>query len=729
MFFDVLVRVFFTVGMICLGFLPRLTGQEIFVNSNNELYRLNLQTCGEQLVTSLATVYTDISFHPNGNLYGIDLSGRIDLIDRGSGVGTQRALFPEDGYTALTISATGELFAMTFDGKVYSHRLNSGMYTNYGSAPAGASGDLAFYQGELYAAVTGNRIMRVDLNDPMGSEIVVNQNVEGQIFGIVSFANDCDDLIVYAIATREETNGLFSRLLRIDFDAGSYTEVCDYELNVLGGASAFDFFGSAPISLDSVNVRWVDCAEQGRVEVFASGGVGDFVYNLEDFPDQASGLFTGVPSGIHQVLIRDENDCQITREVELINPDGPGITDIQVEDGNCDATQKIVVIIADGLAPFSYSVDNGRTYRDGNRFSGLAAGDYRIRVRDAEGCVTFRRFEFDPGAVQIDILAGITINVEPACVIADNIVSVNHTDPALILRYSLDGTDFREEGVFTAVAPGTYDLFILEESGCVNSASGVVVIPEPLTAPSVMVTATSCGAANGTISVNETAGGRENLGYAIGDRNFTSSRIRTDLPAGEYPVTVEDELGCREAVTVSIAASATLRYRDFVATGGDCEAGGGSITFGFEEPDVAVTVNGEAVGNQTAFTGLTDAVYLITAVTPEGCRADTTINFPPQPCPIYLPTAFSPNGDGINDIFAAFPHPGTDATIVYLAVFDRWGGEVARLDDQPFNGQQLIWDGRVRGEDAAPGTYTYTMRVVFRNGAETERAGVVVLVR
>ena len=82
-------------------------------------------------MTELATVYTDISFLPNGNLYGITLNEQLDLIDEGSGVGSMRTTFPGEGYVALTISATGEIFCMSFQGKVCSYRLTSGTLTDY----------------------------------------------------------------------------------------------------------------------------------------------------------------------------------------------------------------------------------------------------------------------------------------------------------------------------------------------------------------------------------------------------------------------------------------------------------------------------------------------------------------------------------------------------------------------------------------------------------------------
>jgi gliding motility-associated-like protein len=90
-------------------------------------------------------------------------------------------------------------------------------------------------------------------------------------------------------------------------------------------------------------------------------------------------------------------------------------------------------------------------------------------------------------------------------------------------------------------------------------------------------------------------------------------------------------------------------------------------------------------------------------------------------CDIYLPTAFSPNSDGLNDRFQAF----SDCSLANprLRIFDRWGGLVYDGGDGE-NG----WDGR----DGAPGTYLYIYECeVIENGIPRQvlRDGQVTLLR
>ncbi|WP_420460805.1 lectin-like domain-containing protein [Neolewinella sp.] len=94
----------------------------------------------------------------------------------------------------------------------------------------------------------------------------------------------------------------------------------------------------------------------------------------------------------------------------------------------------------------------------------------------------------------------------------------------------------------------------------------------------------------------------------------------------------------------------------------------------------------------------------------------------------YLPTAFSPNGDGTNDRF--FPLDGGDILLVRrFTIFDRWGAVVFDGTDLTSNTPELGWDGRVGERDAPIGTYVWTMEADFRSGQRSVERGAVQLVR
>jgi gliding motility-associated-like protein len=103
---------------------------------------------------------------------------------------------------------------------------------------------------------------------------------------------------------------------------------------------------------------------------------------------------------------------------------------------------------------------------------------------------------------------------------------------------------------------------------------------------------------------------------------------------------------------------------------------------------------------------------------------------PPPPLPtltgvvkdVFIPNAFSPNGDGKNDLFNV--RLGIDAIGIDVTLFDRWGAEVfhsTKMNDG--------WDGLYKGKKADMGTYQYVVKVKFRGNSVETYTGDFTLVR
>ena len=81
---------------------------------------------------------------------------------------------------------------------------------------------------------------------------------------------------------------------------------------------------------------------------------------------------------------------------------------------------------------------------------------------------------------------------------------------------------------------------------------------------------------------------------------------------------------------------------------------------------------------------------------------------------MFIPDAFTPDGDGINDIFM-IRAAGTP-TIKYLRIFNRWGELVFERMNVPANNPNYGWDGSVRGVIGAPDVFVFTADVMCGNG-------------
>ncbi|GIV31573.1 MAG: hypothetical protein KatS3mg029_0924 [Saprospiraceae bacterium] len=120
--------------------------------------------------------------------------------------------------------------------------------------------------------------------------------------------------------------------------------------------------------------------------------------------------------------------------------------------------------------------------------------------------------------------------------------------------------------------------------------------------------------------------------------------------------------------------------------------------------------------------------YQLTVIDSNGCsKTDYVSVFVRKSRDLYVPNAFSPNGDGLNDVFR--PYGGFEAVRVHtFQVFDRWGGLVYELDHPvEMNEEDFGWDGTAKGRLLDTGTYMWSMQVEFIDGEIVLFAGEVML--
>jgi gliding motility-associated-like protein len=108
----------------------------------------------------------------------------------------------------------------------------------------------------------------------------------------------------------------------------------------------------------------------------------------------------------------------------------------------------------------------------------------------------------------------------------------------------------------------------------------------------------------------------------------------------------------------------------------------------------------------------------------QGCLGTDSIQIETKDCEALLvfPNAFTPNHDGLNDIFR-LKYPGLVANY-QMQIFNRWGQVIFSSSD-PFGG----WDGNFANELQPPGTYIWIIRYTDRSGKSQRINGSVVLIR
>ncbi|QHS61364.1 lectin-like domain-containing protein [Chitinophaga agri] len=118
-----------------------------------------------------------------------------------------------------------------------------------------------------------------------------------------------------------------------------------------------------------------------------------------------------------------------------------------------------------------------------------------------------------------------------------------------------------------------------------------------------------------------------------------------------------------------------------------------------------------------------DQTYYLAVTSPQGCIALDTINVKVYAGPeFYVPSAFSPNNDGLNDVFRAIS-PGVPE-LDFFCVWNRWGQEVFRTQSLSTG-----WDGSYKGQQMPAGTYVWMIQGTDYTGRMFNRKGTVTIVR
>jgi len=110
-----------------------------------------------------------------------------------------------------------------------------------------------------------------------------------------------------------------------------------------------------------------------------------------------------------------------------------------------------------------------------------------------------------------------------------------------------------------------------------------------------------------------------------------------------------------------------------------------------------------------------NSFYSVVVTNIFGCIATDTIfiNSLCKSAQVFIPNAFTPDGDGLNDVLMV---RGKGVTIKSFRIFNRWGELVFEKENFYPNELKYGWDGKVRGVPATPDVFVYTAEVFCDNG-------------
>ncbi|GAB4133174.1 MAG: hypothetical protein Fur0041_05180 [Bacteroidia bacterium] len=436
----------------------------------------------------------------------------------------------------------------------------------------------------------------------------------------------------------------------------------------------------------------------GTILAVAAGGFGSgYQYSINGTNFFTSGNFTGLASGIYNIIVRDGAGCESVFTANIIDSNGPTITAATHTNVSCNggADGTITVgVVTGGTGQLQYSV-NGSDWQTSTIFNNLIAGTYTILVKDANGCVS----SYGPVTItQPNAIVLSTTVVNVSCHgDASGSVTISAAGGAGQLAFSIDmGQTFQSSNVFNGLTAGQYMVIVRDAAGCEATANFAITEPSEINVFTGVLNVSCNGGNNGAFYVVAT-GGTPGYQYSLDGVNYQTSNAFTGLVGGTYTLYVRDNNGCVKQVPVEVIEPNAINIASNVynvsCAGGndgviDVTVSGGISQYTYAWSTGATT---EDIFNLTAGT------YTLTVTDANGCNATQTFNVGQPVNPLIV------NGVISNASSQTATDGGVDITIT--------GGSA------PYT---YLWSNGATTEDitgVAPGVYT--VAVTDANGCVT----------
>ena len=507
--------------------------------------------------------------------------------------------------------------------------------------------------------------------------------------------------------------------------------------------------------------------ENGSITLNASGGSGSsYMYQWDtaaSIPNgSTSSAINNLQEDTYTVTITDGDGCTETIDFDMIEPEILTNNFINISDVSCNGLSdgSVTSDPDGGTAPYSYSWSPSGGA--GATANGLSANVYTVTVTDSRNCEeSFEITINEPDAIISGVEPNAFYGNDPTGSISYNISCNGLSDGSAIVNlgggvapYDFVWTTGGTNQLETNMPAGIHDVTVTDDNNCSETMQVELLEPDLL-----VVNGFSSGSYNlfpggfdisckglndGSCHADPYGGVPGTSGYMYSWSGPINGQISNldhidNLYVGTYSVTVTDANGCTDVQSFTLTEPAEI----FDATTHLVDyAGAGIAPVSADFLDATVSVdpydytfywpNGDStdvinVNNLTNFNVATfnnigeNLVYIKVQNMNSGCIDDTTFIIEVQGIP-EINNVFTPNGDGINDVFN-FGEYAMESVNVYL--YNRWGELVFN-----WNTIDTEWDGRgLDGEDLPEGVYYYVLQATGQDGESYDKRGSITLLR
>jgi gliding motility-associated-like protein len=478
----------------------------------------------------------------------------------------------------------------------------------------------------------------------------------------------------------------------------------------------------------------------GSAAAAANGGTGTLNYQWISGPANAN--YNNIPPNTYSVIVTDANGCSDTATATVNNLSGVSTT--LVSSTNCTCFQSnngtIATNAMGGNSPYTYNWSPNVSAT--NSATGLAPGNYQLTVVDVDGCSsTITATITEP--TDVTIIASAT--PQTVCSGAGIQLSSNAAGGTPGYNYLWSpGTLIGNNQNIIPAASTTYTAYVADANGCSDSATvSITVNPVPTAAIQGDITS---GCAPWCVHFTDLStvvspGIINSWSWNFGDASAVAT-IQNPMHCftnpGNYTVTLNivTNDGCTATVNMPDYVNAfPLPVAAFSASPQPTTIVNPLVNFTDMSTNTATwhwsfgdTLHSTSTLQNPDFIFTSpDCFDVVLAVeSADGC-VDTTDQFiciGPE-VTVYVPNAFTPNGDGKNDYFMPVGN-NLDPDHFEMWVFDRWGNLIFETTDISKG-----WDGKVNGHSEVAQTDTYVWKIQMKdvNGNPHNMVGHVSLIK
>ncbi len=475
-----------------------------------------------------------------------------------------------------------------------------------------------------------------------------------------------------------------------------------------------------PTIVPTLSVVNDNCANSpsGSINIAVTGGIPPIEYQITGpVNDQnQTGAFTNLPDGLYTINVWPTNHstCIVTLDTTLILE--CGIDDTTICQGDTIALGIL------GFAGYTFSWDSEpnmtlSTDQDSAWVWPTTTTSYVIYFDDNNGNITT-----DTATVTVIPTIDPTVDItDNTCLNSPNgIIDITTTGGSNPMTFDLVGPPnaTNATGYFDNLPDGTYTITITPDNhpACAITFDTTVgyIPPNP-----VFLVGDTAVCLGDTITLSLVGADNYDILWSTGDT--TTSIEHYTLTGG--PLSVDINTGCE---TISFSTTAVIYPIPVIDAGADTSInveeiiqlnGTGGVSYLWQPTTGLDCYNCPDPNASPAVT----TTYTLSAIDANGCQASDQMIIEVNYLPIYIPTAFSPNDDGVNDVLYV---RGAGITSMNFLIYDRWGTTIFQSQDK-----SIGWDGTTKGKKASGGVYGYQFTCTRPNGEILELKGNVTLMK